>query len=263
MFRIDKYWAGALAMLVVGLSAACGPKPSLQRDWGVYRVEATREDLNGLRTQFQQGAQSQGYSPELRNWARGEASAVQDRLREGDLGVGDRIVLSVERVPSLSDTFIVATGQALELPSVGQVALAGVLRSELEEYLTAEVGRFVNDPVLRATSYVRVSVTGDVNNPGFYLFSPEMPVSEAIMVAGGPTANANIKKVRVDRGEEWIMRGGALQVAIGDGQTIGELGLHSGDYIHVPRQSALATGQAAQTLLVVSGLVIALTQITR
>ena len=250
-------------LLVAVSLAACGPSASLQRDWGVYRVEATRGDLETVRSRFDDGARSLAYSPELRAWARGEAAAVQARLQEGDFRVGDRVVLSVERVPSLADTFIVTPDRALELPSVGEVPLTGVLRSELDDYLTEQIGRFVNDPVVRATSYLRISIMGEVVQPGYHLFPPETPVSEAIMLAGGPTANGRLSKVRVDRGNEWILRGDSLQVALGQGLTLAELRMHSGDEILVPSQPAFSPQNATRTLLVISGLIFAISRISR
>lgn len=247
-------------VLVVALTA-CGPSASLNRDWGVNRVEATRQDLEEVQSHFESGMRSQAYSPELRAWTASEAAGVRARLQSGDFQVGDRVVLLVQGDSALTDTFTVGLDLTLELPELGQVGLTGVLRSELEVYLTEQIGRFINDPVVRATSFMRVSVTGDVTSPGFYYFSPETPLSEAIMLAGGPIASGNLNAVRVDRGNEWILAGQALLAALGQGTTLAELGLQSGDDIVVPRQTAFSQQFIYQTLLVISGIILAINQV--
>lgn len=248
-------------LVLVAALAACGPSASLNRDWGVNRVEATRQDLEDVQLHFESGMRSQAYSPELRAWAASEAAGVRARLQSGDFQVGDRVVLVVQEDSALTDTFTVGLDLNLELPEIGQILLTGVLRSELEPYLTEQIGRFINDPLVRATSFMRVSVTGDVTSPGFYFFSPETPLSEAIMLAGGPLATGNLSAVRIDRGNEWILAGQSLAAALGQGTTLAELGLQSGDDIVVPRQSAFSPQFIYQTLLVLSGVILAINQV--
>jgi protein involved in polysaccharide export with SLBB domain len=185
------------------------------------------------------------------------------RLAEGDLRVGDRVVLYVEGETTLSDTFVVSLGRTILLPAIGEVSLAGVLRSELTDHVTEQIGRFVREPVVRARSYVRVAVTGEVGLPGFHLMAPELPLSEAIMAAGGPVGTARLSKVRVERDGAPVLGGNELQRAIGRGATVAELQLQSGDEVVVPRRSIFAPGEIARTIVVVAGLIYAVDRIVR
>ena len=48
------------------------------------------------------------------------------------------------------------------------ISLQGVLRSELQDYLTTQLGKYIKRPEVQTTSLVRVAVMGSVNKPGFY-----------------------------------------------------------------------------------------------
>ena len=54
-----------------------------------------------------------------------ELMEIERRLRDGDLSVGDQIMLQVTGVPSLSGTFTVTPGPSLDLPDIPTISLAG------------------------------------------------------------------------------------------------------------------------------------------
>jgi len=191
------------------------------------------------------------------------ADAVRQRLEEGDFRPGDWVVLTVEGEPALSDTLLVTRDRTLELPLVGTVSLNGVIRSELEPHLTERIGRYIRDPVVRAHSYMRILITGEIVGPGYYLVPAETPVSEAIMLARGPTPTAKLSKVLIYHGADVIWEGEALQLAIREARTLAELNLLDGDQINVPRRSAFAPGEVGRTLLLVSSAVVALSYLFR
>ena len=220
-------------------------------------VEATRDELNALAARFEAGAASQAYSEELRAEARNEALAVRARLRDGDFRVGDRIVLTVEQQLPLSDTFIVAPGMILELPIVGDVSLDGVLRSELDVYLATQLSRFVNAPVVRTKSLIRLSVLGEVAAPGFYAFPAETPLAEVVMRVGGPSAETDFTKLRVEREGIVIMKGREVELAMQQGVTLAELGLKEGDQVVLPRNPRLAPAELARIFLAFTGALVA------
>lgn len=233
------------------------------RDWGAYRVDADRAEVEEALLNLEAAARSQAYSPELRERAREQAGAARARLSQGDLRVGDRVVLYVEGEEALTDTFTVSRERTILLPAIGEVSLSGVLRSELTDHLAEQIGRFVREPVVRSQSFVRVSVTGEVGQPGFHLVAPELPLSEAIMAAGGPVATAKLSNVNIRRDGARVFEGDQLQRAIGRGATVAELQLRSGDDIVVPRRSIFAVGEVARTVVVVTGVIWAFDRLVR
>jgi protein involved in polysaccharide export with SLBB domain len=121
----------------------------------------------------------------------------------------------------------------ITLPLFGDIPLTGVLRSEIEEHLTQELGRFIRNPVVRAEGLLRVSIQGSVGSPGFYVVPANMLLSEALMVAGGP-GTSNLDGLRIERGTERLMEGDDLREAVRQGRTLDQLNLQAGDQIYLP-----------------------------
>ena len=171
-----------------------------------------------------------------------EAAAIRARLARGDFIVGDRILLQVEGEPTLSDTFTVGLGGQLTLPLVGAVPLAGVLRSELHEYLTRRLAQNLRDPEVRTRSFVRLSIQGAVTHPGYYGVPADALLSDAVMAAGGTTQEANVARLRIERNGKPLWEGKALQQAIAQGRTLDDAGLVAGDQYIVPRRRGATAG---------------------
>ena len=166
--------------------------------------------------------------------------AAQDgepsRIGSGALRVGDRIVLSVADEPTLTDTFTVTSGPALELPLIGVISLAGVTRGDVQRHLTSELGRVIKDPVVTARTLVRVAVLGQVARPGFFALPADALLSDAITAAGGPTSDADMKKVSLSRRGSEIQSGSELRNSIAEGMTLDALGMEAGDEVMIPRR---------------------------
>lgn len=192
----------------------------------------------------------------------GAAAAAAQEPGEG-FHVGDRILLRVEGEAQLSDTFTVTAGPALALPVLGSIPLAGVTRAAIQPYLTTQLGRFIKDPVVHARALVRVAVLGEVAKPGFYAVPTDLVLSDALMVAGGPTRDANMAALRIDRSGD-RMGAAAIRNALTRGTTLDDLGLHSGDGILVPRQprhDAEGTVRTLALLLTIPATIFGLTRV--
>jgi protein involved in polysaccharide export with SLBB domain len=236
----------ALTIIVIGAGTLAAQQPG---DSAAGGVQVTRQALEDLLRQLQQSAQSSAYSASLRARSRVEAALISDRLQQGDFQVGDRINLTVDQEPKLSDTFTVATGRVINLPDVGSIPLAGVLRSELTDYLTRRIGQFVRNPVVRSKSLIRLSVLGGVGKPGYYTVPTQALVSDVLMQAGGPTSEAKLLDTRIERGKETLYGGEQLQQAIAQGRTLDALSLQAGDRIVVPTKGTAAGTQSTIQLI--------------
>lgn len=212
-------------------------------------AHATREELRALLARVERVAASAGRDEAAGAEARRAAERIQARLREGDFRVGDPILLTIEGEDALSDTLTVTPGPALVVPGIGEVSLAGVLRSELVAHLAAELGRYLKDPVVDARPLIRLAVTGEVEGPGFYVLPAEAVLADVLMVAGGPTREAAIDRIRVERGDRRIWDAEAVQRLIAEGRTLEHLELRAGDRIVVPRHNPLGGRELLRMLL--------------
>ena len=165
-----------------------------------------------------------------------EAAAIRARLAEGDFVVGDRIVVSLHLDTLVHDTLVVREGAMLRIPSLVDVPLRGVLRSELEPRVTQELSRVLRSPRVEAHGLVRMAVLGEVTRPGYYYVTADMLVSDAIMTAGGPTASAQPERSEVRRAGATLLDRDRVRAAIQTGTTLDALGLRAGDELVVGRR---------------------------
>jgi protein involved in polysaccharide export with SLBB domain len=222
----------ALGAALLGRSAQ-----AQQSDVWDYRAPGmSRHALEEVLARYEAAAESPAYSEGLRAWARADADAIRARLLGGDLRVGHRMVLTVEGQPQLSDTFVVASGPGLVLPGIGSVPLSGVLRSELETHLADRVHQVYRGAVVRARILTRVAVTGAVARPGFYALSDEALVEDAISAAGGPSGDAVLVEMYLERGRARVVPPDSLQSAMGEARTLADIGVENGDRLVVPRR---------------------------
>lgn len=220
-----------LAAITAMLVTLAVPAAAQVSGWDGTGLHVTRAELEQLLARYE--AASAG---SMRDQARQEAIAIRQRLAEGDLRVGDRVLLVVEGHPQLTDTFHVVAGRKLVLPDIGDVPLEGVLRSEVPDHLTEHIGRFIRNPSVRARSLIRLEILGAVGRPGYYAIPSDVLVSDALMIAGGPSGNANVERIKIQRGREVLWEGDRLRSAVIEGRTLDQLSVRAGDGIVVPVQ---------------------------
>lgn len=162
-----------------------------------------------------------------------EATVLRGRLENGDFAAGDRVVLELRGDSAQYDTLTVRGGPALRLPNIPDVPLKGVLRSELDDYLTKYLARYIRNPDVRTESLIRLSVLGQVGKPGFYDFNSDILLTDAIMQAGGPTGMAAIERSTIRRGRAVVLAKERVRRAAQSGATLDRLGLRPGDEITV------------------------------
>lgn len=167
---------------------------------------------------------------------RDRLAAVRRRLEVGDFQVGDRFVLTLRHDSVRSDTASVRDSLIVSLLALPDMSVAGVLRSELDERLTAHVSRYLRNAAVRANVFTRVAVTGAVASPGFYYAPPDRPLSDLLMLAGGPAADAKLNELEVHRGLATILKARDSRRAIETGMTLEQLDVQSGDEVRIPQK---------------------------
>lgn len=258
----------APVMAAILLAAHAGILPLAAQvaaaDSAVYKLTVSRDSLQTLLTALDSTAVSPDSSSAVQTRAKALAAQIRSRLDRGDFNPGDRIKLQVDSEAQLNDTFPVGPNQELVLPVVGVISLHGVLRAELQAAMTRELSRMLRDPIVRATALIRVSVVGEVNKPGYYLVPPTAVVADALTAASGPSQNAQVEKMYVERGGRRFIEGQAFQQIIAEGRTLDDANIRPGDRIVVPAANSGSMFETVRTISIILSIpltIFALTQI--
>jgi protein involved in polysaccharide export with SLBB domain len=201
------------------------------------RVSPKRSDLEEAAKNYEVRARAEKDGDRRAQYL-ASAAQIRTRLAQGDFQPGHRILLFVAGDSALSDTFTVRSDQKLLLPNLPEISLAGVLDSELQGFLQTKVAQYVRNPSVRVQALLRVSVSGDVANPGFYSVPTDTPVSDVIMNAGGPSSSADMSKVVLRRGSNVVVKRGGMQEAFRSELTMSDVGARPGDELYVPTKPA-------------------------
>lgn len=121
------------------------------------------------------------------------------------LGPDDIIEVSVYQDKDLSTTVPVRPDGKISIPLIGEMPASGKTATELQNEITEKYTRFISEPavtvVVKEINSPKVSILGEVKNPGIYKIKDRATVLDAIALAGGLTEYAKRDKVTVIRVE--------------------------------------------------------------
>lgn len=124
------------------------------------------------------------------------------------LSRGDRIMISLRGIPRAEEIKNVIDGLGeVTLPFIGQVRVAGLTTSDAERLIETtyiEGGFYRNINVIVVAEDKVYFVQGEVARQGKFTMSGDVTLLQAITEAGGYTAFANNKNVKVIRGDQVI-----------------------------------------------------------
>jgi len=210
----------------------------------------------GLRPGLNNGSDGLQYPlPRVRNKL--EPGFEDQKFGRYRLGPGDVLFVNVQRFPDLNLQGPVNPEGAIVLPLAGAIAVQGLTVEDARERIRTALDRYVVNPnvelSLLSQRPVRVTLTGKVASPGFYpLTNPN--ISEALRLAGGIQASADLRRVTVRRtlnDGRTISQQLDLYSPLVTGANPPELRLEDGDVIEVP-QLTVADAQTYDRNLVSS-----------
>ena len=249
----SRLWCVLFTVAVTGVAGSASNAQSAPQS-------ATREALSSRASALESQLASAKLKASRQSEIRAEVDAIRRRLTDGDFQVGDRFVYTLVQDSSRSDTASVREGLVVSISSLPDFAVKGVLRSELTERLTAHVTRYIKRASVRTNVLTRIAILGAVRSPGYYYASPDRPVSELVMTAGGPAPDANLGQLEIRRGKTVVLSASESKKAIKDGRTIEQADVQSGDEVRIPEKRKLNWQSIIQLMFVVSSLFFAFIQ---
>jgi protein involved in polysaccharide export with SLBB domain len=256
----------SISVLVVGIGACHHSAPPKMVMTTVphdeAHAQATRAQLQELAIQTEQEA-SAASDNAVRQQKQMQVATIRARLRDGDFEVGDRVLLAIRGDSMISDTVTVRAGRIIKLTDLPDISLQGVLRSELQDYLTTQLARYIKRPEVETTSLVRVAVMGAVNKPGFYQLPADLALADAIMIAGGPTQGADVDRTQLKRGNDVLYSPQLLGQEVAKGATLDQLNIRPGDQILIGERHKTNWALIASIVGITAGLISTAVVLTR
>jgi polysaccharide export outer membrane protein len=168
------------------------------------------------------------------------ANEVQTNVTPYRIGASDVLAIDVWENAAISRTVVVRPDGMISLPLLNDVHAAGLTPEQLRAELTKRLQEYIpNVEVSVGVSTVnsmKVSVLGEVGNPGRYAFENHMTVLDALALAGGLKDFAARKRIMIMRQEgqeRKYLYFDYDKVVAGDG-AVGNFALRPGDIVLVP-----------------------------
>jgi polysaccharide export outer membrane protein len=160
-----------------------------------------------------------------------QVSAQHARPTVSELKPGDVVRIEIWREEDLSGDFTVNELGLVTLPLIGEKDVNGLTMQQLRDQLIAEYRVQLLNPSIIVTPLRQVHVLGEVNAPGTYAVDPTVTLAGAIALAGGASAQGNLRKIRIAR------EGTVIKDAARAEETLQQVDVRSGDQIFVDRRS--------------------------
>ncbi|MCH9673259.1 MAG: polysaccharide export protein [Gammaproteobacteria bacterium] len=169
-------------------------------------------------------------------WVPSERAAAEEYL----IQAGDLLVVTVWKEEDLSREVVVRPDGGISFPLAGDIPAAGMSVSQLTDAISAKIEEFIPEPVVtvsvRQALGNRIYVIGKVNSPGLLTPIAKIDVLQALSMAGGMNAFAELRKIKILRrvnGEQKVFFFDYR--AIEKGENLEQnIVLQSGDVVVVP-----------------------------
>ena len=162
------------------------------------------------------------------------------------LGPGDEIVLYLWG--RISETYNLEINREgyIKLPEVGMFKIGGLTYKEAKEIIKSKYGSITGVKsalTLGKPRSIRIFIVGEVRKPGSYLLPYFSTITDALMVAGGPTERGSFRKIELRRNAH-IYRFDFYDLLIA-GRKEGDRRLENGDIVFVPLAGPLVAVNGA------------------
>ena len=172
------------------------------------------------------------------------------------LGVGDSIQVQVLNFPDLNFQDDVDLEGDILVPLVGKIPVLGLTLEQVQREIEARLNEFVVNPqvivALAGLRPVKVTVTGEVFEPGYYTLPPGALLPEVLQQAGGTTSEADLRTIIVRRrlpDNSIIEQPIDLFSALQNGTSLPDFRLQDGDAVIVLKIEVGTTNDYDSTLI--------------
>ncbi len=158
------------------------------------------------------------------------------------IGPGDQLQVAIwGQVQANLRVYVDRSGQ-IYIPQVGQISVAGVRYSDLEEHLKHEISKVFKNFNLTVSlgrlRSIQVVVVGNARYPGTYTIGALSTLVNAIFASGGPAPQGSLRHIQVRRDGATITDFDFYDLLI-KGDKSKDVRLQPGDIIYIPHVGPL------------------------
>ncbi|MFQ6041363.1 MAG: SLBB domain-containing protein [Candidatus Poribacteria bacterium] len=156
------------------------------------------------------------------------------------IGATDVLKISVWEQEQLSGTFPVRPDGKITIPLLGDIQAAGLTPTDLSNEISQKLGKYLKSGAQVSVAVIefnsqKISILGQVSQPGKYNFAIIPSIMEVLTEAGGPLPTADLTSVKVFPKEQSRRVITVDLDAVFKGEDISPLPqLHPGDAIYIP-----------------------------
>jgi len=148
-------------------------------------------------------------------------------------GDGLRITIYPDSAHFLNGIYPIDLGGYVYLPLVGRFLVTAMTAAQFSEFLQSTFAPYLRFPEVQVTPLIRVSMLGGFKEAGLYYIEPGRSLWELVYMAGGPSHEDGLRKMKWERDKMVIASN--LIPHYQSGHSLAALGVKSGDRISTPQ----------------------------
>ncbi|MBU0652808.1 MAG: SLBB domain-containing protein, partial [Proteobacteria bacterium] len=152
------------------------------------------------------------------------------------VGPGDEVKLTLWGRLNASYTITVDRDGKINIPNIGPLVVAGMTFEQMSGYLIKQAEQITGTNVdisMGALRTIPVFILGDIRRPGAYTISAFATITDALLLAGGPTEIGSMRKIELKR-KDAVVRTFDLYDLLLKGDKSRDVTLRAGDIVFVP-----------------------------
>ena len=158
------------------------------------------------------------------------------------IGPGDEIRVRVWGQIEADQRLLVDRNGNVNIPRIGNVAVAGVLMRDLQGHIKSAIERnfrnFDLNVSLGQLRSIQIFVVGQARRPGSYTVSSLSTLVTALFASGGPSATGSMRRVQLKRADKVVTEFDVYDFVV-RGDKSKDVRLLPGDVIFIPPEGAL------------------------
>jgi protein involved in polysaccharide export with SLBB domain len=152
------------------------------------------------------------------------------------VGPGDQVNILLWGRLNAQHSLTVDRDGKITIPQIGPVYVAGMTYEQMSKHLIAKAEQTVGaniDITIGSTRSIPIFVLGDVKKPGSYTIGAMATVTDALMIARGPSGIGSIRRVELRRKNKVVTQFDLYDLFI-KGDKSRDVTLQAGDVVFVP-----------------------------